>query len=321
MSRTIVGILRGGASSEYDASLKSGAALLQVLPEDRYDARDIFIDRSGLWHSRGMPSDPARAFSQLDVVFSALHGGAGEDGTVQRILERAGMPYVGSRPLGASIAQNKILTRRVLQKAGYAVPRGVSFSVRDGTTGDMAMQTFAAFSPPYVVKPAMEGSSIGIVVAETLRDLPDAIGDVLDGYGTALIEEFVQGEEVKVGVIEEFRNEALYTLPAAHIVLPDEVRYLHHDVLRDDAHEVVVPSNFTYEQKQEIAQLAKNVHRALGLSHYSSIDMRLSNRGPIVLEADALPHMHDKSVFRSMLESVGSSLRDFAEHIIARAQH
>ena len=166
MARTIVGILRGGSSSEYDSSLKSGAALLQSLPEEKYDTRDIFIDRAGLWHSRGMPADPSRALSQIDVVFNALHGGAGEDGTVQRILQRAGMKYAGSNVQASAASFNKIVARHALQDAGVRIPQGLAFTIRDGTTGEMAMKVFAIFPPPYVVKPATEGSSHGIIIAE-----------------------------------------------------------------------------------------------------------------------------------------------------------
>ncbi len=320
MSRTIVGILRGGASSEYDDSLRSGAALLNALPEERYDTRDIFIDRNGLWHSRGMPADPSRAFAQVDVILNALHGGAGEDGTVQRMLERSGIPYGGSRVIASNAALNKTLAREILSRAGIRVPLGVTFGIRDGTTGEMARHAFTLFSPPYVVKPPMEGSSMGILIAETIVDLPDAIGDVLDAYGKALVEEYVMGEEAVVGVLEHFRNEPLYALPPAHIQLPDSARFLHRDVLREDAHRLVVPSNFTHDQKKQIADLAKAAHRALGLSHYSNIDIKLTRRGPVVLEANTSPHLHEKSPFHHMLHSVGSSIRDFAEHTIALAQ-
>ena len=101
MARTSVGILRGGTSSEYDLSLKSGAAMLAALPESQFDVRDIFIDKRGYWHLRGAPVYAARSLSQVDVVLNALHGGVGEDGTVQRILERAGVPYAGARPQAA----------------------------------------------------------------------------------------------------------------------------------------------------------------------------------------------------------------------------
>jgi len=320
MARTIVGILRGGSSSEYDSSLKSGAALLQELPEDRYDTRDIFIDRNGLWHSRGMPAEPARALSQVDVVLNALHGGAGEDGTVQRILQRMGIPYAGSGALPASISLNKIAARNVLRSAGIRIPAGISFTVRDGTTADMAMKVFSLFPAPYVVKPPMEGSSFGIVIAETLIDLPDAIGDVLDAFGSALVEEYVLGREASVGVIENFRNEQLYTLPPAQIRIPTGSRYLTRKLISDANVDYEVPSNFTHEEKQAIADMARAAHQALGLSHFSNADIMVTKHGPYLLEVNASPHLHDKAPFHHMLQSVGSSVKDFAEHAVSLAE-
>jgi D-alanine-D-alanine ligase len=320
MARTIVGILRGGSSSEYEHSLKSGAALLKALPEDRFDTRDIFVDRSGLWHARGMPASAARALSQIDVVYNALHGGAGEDGTVQRILQRSGIPYSGSNALAANMSMNKIAARSILQRAGVKVPMGMYFTVQDGTTAEMAMQAFAKFPPPYVVKPSMEGVSTGIIIAESLLALPDAIGDVLDEYGIALVEEFLLGTEASVGVIENFRNEPLYVLPPAEIILPEGARYLNNETISSGAHEYRVPSNFTYEEKQAITAMARAAHKALGLSHFSNADIMLTNHGPYLMEVNTSPHLHDKAPFHHMLESVGSSVKDFAEHAISMAE-
>ena len=194
MARIIVGILRGGPSSEYDLSLKTGAALLNALPEDKYDTRDVFIDKTCTWHMRGMPADAARILSQIDVVLNALHGGVGEDGTVQRILERAGVPYAGSRALASGASLNKVRARELMQAAGIRMPHAVSFSLsNDMTTGDMARAVFEQFGPPYVVKPASEGTSFGIIIIDSILDLPDAIGDMLDTYGAALVEEFIRG--------------------------------------------------------------------------------------------------------------------------------
>ena len=320
MARTIVGVLRGGSSSEYDHSLKTGAAILQALPEDRYDTRDIFVDRSGLWHSRGMPADPARALSQVDVVLNALHGGAGEDGTVQRILEQLGIPYTGSRVVAASVSANKIMAREMLERAGVQVPQGMAFSIRDGTTGDMALEVFNTFAPPYVVKPPMEGASTGIIIADTIIELPDAIGDILDAYGKVLVEEFVMGKEVTVGVVEGFRNEDLYAFPPVHVVVPDHARYLDRNVLSEGSHSYVVPSPFTHSQKDDLMGAARAAHQALGMSHFSNADIILTKRGPYVLEVNATPVLHEKAPFKHMLESVGSSVREFAEHAIALAQ-
>ncbi|MBI5469829.1 ATP-grasp domain-containing protein [Candidatus Kaiserbacteria bacterium] len=307
MSRTIVGVLRGGPSSEYEHSLKSGAAILNALPEDRYDARDIFIDKTGLWHMRGQPADPARILSQIDVVWNALHGGVGEDGTVQRLLERSGVPYAGSRALASSISLNKIRSRELLRAAGILMPRAASFTLQnDITTADMARAVFDQFGPPYVVKPASEGSGFGIIIADSIVDLPDAIGDILDAYGAVLVEELIRGQEATAGVIEDFRDESLYVLPPAHI--------------HASRAGFAVPSPFSFSDKERIAQVARAAHTVLGMSHFSNADFVLTKRGPYLLEVNAIPHLHAEGALHHMLESVGSSIREFAEHAIHLAR-
>jgi D-alanine--D-alanine ligase len=320
MSRTSVGVLRGGTSSEYGLSLKTGAAMLAALPEEQYDTRDIFVDKRGYWHLRGSSVDAARALSQIDVVLNALHGGAGEDGTVQRILERAGVSYAGARPLAASLSLNKIRAREALQKAGVRMPRAVSFTLQNPfNTGEMSQLVFAQFGPPYVVKPPSEGASMGIRVAETLLELPDVLGDVLDAYGAVLIEEYVRGQEATVGVVEDFRGEELYAFPPAHVLLPEGFGFMeprHHE---EGSLRHMVPSQFSHREKRALAEIARAAHAALGLSHFSRADIILTPRGPYLLEVNAIPGLYTGASFPAMLESVGSSVREFLEHSIRLA--
>ena len=321
MARTSVGILRGGTSSEYSLSLKTGAVMLSALPEEKYEVRDIFVDRSGVWHIRGVPADPARALSQVDVVLNALHGGAGEDGTVQRILERFGIPYAGSRPLAAALSLNKARAREVFRKAGILMPHGVVFTSENSLNAQqMAEAIFSEFGPPYLVKPPFEGAGSGIVFVATIIELPDAIGNVLDTYGAALIEEYLRGDEVTVGIIEGFREEEFYTLPPAHVQVPKGHKYLTYDHHEQGLIRHTVPSNFSPAEKQAIADMARAAHRALSLSHFSRADMILTRRGPHLLEINAIPGLYPGSAFPVMLESVGSSTREFLEHAIALAK-
>lgn len=320
MTRTSVGVLRGGTGSEYALSLKTGAAMMAALPEEKYEVRDILVDRSGLWHLRGSPSTPARALSQLDVALNAIHGGVGEDGTVQRILRRASVPYAGSSPLHSAMTLNKIRAREILRKAGVRMPRAVTFSVDNGlNTGEMAGVVFEQFGPPYVIKPPMEGASKGILIAATIVDLPDAIGDVLDAYGSALIEEYVLGDEASVGVIESFRGDDLYALPPAHV---------HRDtthVLHEHHHEGLlrhsVPSRFSYAHKLSLEDAAKVAHRALGLSHFSRSDLIVTPRAVYLLETNSVPGLYPSATFPAMLEAVGSSVAEFLEHAIRLARY
>lgn len=319
MTRTTVGILRGGTSSEYALSLKTGAEMMQALPEESYDVRDILIDKTGLWHLRGQPATPARALAQLDVVLNAIHGGIGEDGTVQRMLMRAGIPYAGSVPQSAALSLNKVKAREELQRKGVRMPRAVTFSIDNGlSTGDMASAVFSQFGPPYIVKPSSEGASHGIGVARSIVELPDVIGDAMDGHGTVVIEEYVLGDEASVGVIEHFRDEDLYALPPAH-VLREGTHLLrsHHE---EGALQHSVPSRFSFEHKLSLTDIAKHAHKSLGLSHFSRSDFIVTPRAVYLLEVNSVPGLYKGSSFPVMLESVGSSVREFLEHAIVLAQ-
>ncbi|MBI4133766.1 ATP-grasp domain-containing protein [Candidatus Uhrbacteria bacterium] len=318
--RTVVGVLRGGTSSEYDLSLETGSAILSALPEEKYETRDILVDKSGMWHLRGTPATPARALSQVDVVLNALHGSVGEDGTVQRMLQRSGVPYAGSRALSSGLALNKIRAREVLQTADIPMPRAVSFSLDNRmNTQDMADAVFASFGPPYVVKPPMEGSSRGIEIALTIIELPDYIGDALDEYGAVLIEEYMLGDHATVGLIEDFRDEPVYALPPAYISLPEDA-YFHDPYHKSAASSYSVPSHFSHGQKKIIADMARRAHDALKLAHYSDADFVVTRHGPYLLEMNTSPHLHKRAAFPHMLEAVGSSVREFLEHAISLAR-
>lgn len=317
MARTSVGILRGGTSNEYPLSLGTGAAMLQALPDSSYDVRDIFIDKKGYWHLRGMPVPPARALSQIDVVLNALHGGVGEDGTVQRLLDRAGIPYAGANTIASALALNKIRAREVLRANGVAMPRAVSFSTRNGlTTADMAKIVFAEFAPPYVIKPPTEGAAHGIVIATTIIDLPDRIGDVLDRYGSALVEEYAIGEHVSVAIVESYRGEDLYAFPPAQVIKPNDFSFMHPRAHEEGILRHLVPSPFSHSEKGALAEIARQAHRALGIAGFSRADIILSARGPILLEVNTTPGLYKGASLPPMLESVGSSIRELLEHML-----
>ena len=186
-------------------------------------------------------------------------------------------------------------------------------------TSDMAEVVFSTIGPPYVVKPPAEGSSQGIRIANTVIELPDALGDTLDQYGSVLVEEYLIGAHATVAVLEHFRQEPLYVFPPAHIDLPKRVLYF------DPTSETVsgrhiVPSRFPQDIKMQIAEIARRAHEALRLAHYSDADFVVTRRGPFLLEVNALPGLHDRSAIPHMLEAVGSSLREFLEHLIHLAR-
>lgn len=321
MSRMQIGVLRGGASQGYASSLRTGATILQTLPEDRYNARDIFIDRVGVWHVRGIPTAPMRALSGVDVVVNALYNdGMGHHGDVARTLKQASIPYTGTRGATASLAANRTWVRGALAGAGIPMPHAYGFSVNDVLdAASMAQRVFSRFGPPYVVKPLATGTAIGIRVVPTLQDLPDALADILDLYGTALVEEYVYGPHVSVGVIEDFRNESLYTLPPAKFMLPQGVIIADFDARLHEETRHTCPWNPEMDDKQLLLTTARLAHKALGLSHYSRADFIMRGRKPFLVGVTAFPELHEGSAFTTMLDSVGTSLPLFLDHIIQRA--
>ena len=201
------------------------------------------------------------------------------------------------------------------------MPQGFAFSIQNNfTTADMARTVFQQFGPPYVVKPPSDGASVGIIVADSIVVLPDAIGDILDAYGAVLVEEFIRGHDATVGIIEDFRNEELYALPPAHILAPLGARRIEWDHYNEELLKHTVPSNFSDEHKSALIEMARVAHRTLGLSHFSRADFILTTRGPYLLEVNSIPGLYPNAAFPHMLESVGSSIREFAEHAIALAR-
>lgn len=317
MARTIIGVLRGGTGSEYDLSLKTGASILNALPESEFDTRDILIDKRGVWYARGTPADPSRALQQVDVVVSGLHGGVGEDGTVQRILEKLNVPYTGSTPLPSALSLNKIRAMEVMRHAGIQMPRSVAFAAaNDMDTAGMARFVFSQFGPPYIVKPASQGASHGIVIASSIVDLPHVLADVLESFGAALVEEFLVGEDASVGVLDDFRGQDVYALPPVHIRVPDTHSILHFDHHHQGGHQHIVPSAFHDSEKKRMEEMAKQAHRALGLRDFSRADFIVTKRGPYLLEVNSLPGLHEHASLPHMLESVGSSVTDFLKHAV-----
>lgn len=322
MARTIIGVLRGGVSGEYHLSLKTGAAILAALPEETYESRDILIDKSGTWHMRGIPMPPARILAQVDFVLNGLHGGTGEDGTIHRILELHGARYAGSRSLPATRAGNKARALEAIRAAGIPVPRSMSFNLENSVaTGEMARAVFSHFGPPYIVKPISEGASRGVKIARSIVELPDVLGDTLDAYGSALIQEFIRGEDARVGIIEGFRGEPLYALPPAHMLKPEGKAFIDEEARQAGLVRHVVPSNFAIDEKYALIDAARRAHRALGLSHFSRADFVLARGKPYLLEVSTLPGLYEGAAFPQMLEAVGSSVPEFLAHVIALAKN
>lgn len=304
MNKIRVAVLRGGPSEEFETSLKSGATVLEHIPKEIYFPQDIVISRGGTWHKNGVPITPHNAISHVDVVFNALHGSYGEDGKVQHILELHHIPFTGSGAFASALGMNKVLVKEVFKREGIKTPHYRLVKTSADLSPKSILELFRSFSLPFIVKPTSSGSSVGVTLVKDFASFAPALECAFVCGSDVLIEDYIAGTEATVGVIEDYRDHGLYALPAVEIC----------------SHEEIVPGNFSSAQKKELEDLARQVHQALGMRHYSRTDFRISpRRGIFVLETSTLPELSSESVLAKALHAVGSSTAHFVDHCLQLA--
>ncbi len=310
-------VLRGGPSSEYEVSLKSGASVLTNLDSSKYNASDILISRDGVWHKSGLPVTPSKVLQTVDVVFNAMHGEYGEDGTVQKILEDHNIPYTGSAVFASAMAMDKAHTKEMLGTIrGLKTHPYITFNPKKTYDLDLeSKKLFTKFGPPYIFKPQRGGSSIGIVVVKTIREVPEMLEQSLK-KGPILVEQYISGREATCGVIEHLRGEEFYTLPPVEIRIPQGKETFDYEAKYSGKTEEICPGNFTDEEKKIIQNSAKRVHKRLNLRHYSRSDFIVTSNGIYFLEVNTLPGLTEESLLPKSAEAIGMSFSELVDHII-----
>lgn len=318
LMHTVVGVLRGGPSREHDVSLKSGAAILANLPEERFLARDIYIDRSGVWHERGRPVDPERVLRQVDAVLNGLHGEYGEDGQVQKLLERFGVRYAGSDAFSSHLSMHKLMAKMRAKDAGILTPE---FEYAEGAhdAERAAHEAVRRFHQPMVVKPVGWGSSVGVSIVGGYAPALTAVQKLFsDGATAVLIEEYIRGREATAGVVENLRGEALYALPVIEI-LPPENDFFSFTAKYSGGTREICPGTFSRVATEDLQRAAKIMHKELGLRHYSRSDFMVTPKGVYYLETNTLPGLTSESLLPKSLAAVGVPLPDFLSHLVKLA--
>lgn len=320
MKGITIGVLRGGPSTEYDVSLKTGAGVLDSLRHSGAKTKDIVISKQGKWLCDGFPCAPAAALEGIDVAFIALHGEFGEDGKVQRILEQFAVPYTGSGPYASALAMNKVLTKDQVHTIGIRTAQHMLIR-RDGRPDpiDTAHAIAELFGPEYVVKPLRGGSSIDTQIAHNPGQLAQLITSLLKNYEEVLVEERIIGKEATVGVLENFRGNPLYVLPVIEILPPQGADFFDYSNKYNGATEEICPGRFSDSERKELQEAALAVHTKLALRHYSRSDFILTNDGPVFLEVNTLPGLTSESLLPRSLEAVGSSYDELINHLVQLA--
>ncbi|MEX2341245.1 MAG: ATP-grasp domain-containing protein, partial [Candidatus Paceibacterota bacterium] len=290
MKNLRVAVLRGGPSQEYEVSLKTGRGVLDSLGRRDVSTIDILINKQGEWILNGFARRPEEVLAGVEVVFVALHGSYGEDGTVQRILERVGVPYTGSRSYPSAVAMNKILTKEILRSGRLKMPAHMRVSAQGTDMRRVAATIESLFGPSYVVKPISGGSSIDTVIANGVHELIRALQTLLATHEDVMVEEFISGREATVGIVEGLRGQSHYVLPAIEIVPPNAHGFFDYEAKYNGQTEEICPGRFSLDEKTSLAEAALQAHNLLGLSQYSRSDFIIGKKGDIYfLETNSLP--------------------------------
>lgn len=314
-----VAVVRGGPSSEYDVSLKTGRAVRDALREACL-VRDIVIDKKGAWYVDGLEKTPAEALKNIDVVFNAMHGEYGEDGKFQTILQSMNIPFTGPYAFSASVAMNKARTKDIYKQHGIKTPLH-KMVTRQDKIHEVALDIFRSFAMPVVLKPASLGSSVGVSIARDFESLESTLKSLFEYSDGILVEEYIKGKEATVGVIDKFRNEDHYAMLPIEIRPPAHKDFFDYECKYDGSTEELCPGNFSKKESGELQDLARKAHRALGMRHYSRTDFIIHpSRGIYALETNALPGLTEESLFPKGLEPIGATYEEFLRHVIELAK-
>jgi D-alanine-D-alanine ligase len=299
-----VAILAGGRSSEHAISLASARSVLESLDPERYEVVTVAIGRDGRWElgsgdgsvaeTLPVPASNAPAtLGSVDVVLPILHGPFGEDGTVQGLLELAGIPYVGAGVAASALCMDKDLFKKVLRDSGIPVARHVA--LRDGGRAE------SPFGFPCFVKPARLGSSVGITKAHNERELEEAVALAYRHDDKILIEEFLDGIEVEVGVLGN--RDPVASIPGQIVPLGHEW-YDYSSKYDEGGMDLVVPPDLPDEVIEQIQRTAIESFRVTECEGMARVDCFVVDGNQVVVnELNTIPGFTATSVYAKLFEA------------------
>jgi len=303
-----VAVLMGGVSAEREISLMSGKGVLQALRSKGVDAHAF---------------DPAeRDVSELkregfDRVFIALHGRFGEDGTVQGALELLGIPYTGSGVMASSIAIDKVMTKRVWMAEGLPTPK-YQLLRRGAYSRQQVIAIPDELGLPVIVKPAREGSSIGVAKVAGYSEMADAVEQAAVLDADVLCEQFISGDEVTVPVLGS--GDAARALPVIRIVAPEGNYDYQHKYFTDDT-QYLVPCGLPAGEEQAIQAIVLKAYQVLGCRGWARADVMIDGRTrkPYLLEINTSPGMTGHSLVPMSAKAAGISYPDLCVELLRGA--
>ena len=353
--RTRLAVVFGGRSTEHAISCVSAGSILAAVDRDRYDVVAVGITTDGRWvlapddpallalsgrelpsvkdgQAVALPGDPtagglvpledgAALLGRVDVVFPVLHGPYGEDGTLQGLLELAGVPYVGSGVLASAAAMDKSVARVLLAAAGIAVTPAVTVrAARWATDRDGVVDEVRALGLPVFVKPARGGSSIGISKVRDLAELPAAVEEALRCDPKVLVEAMVVGREVECGILEDADGRPQASVPAEVRVVGDYDFYDFEAKYLDAATELDVPADLPPELTERLQAVARTAYDALDCEGLARVDFFVGPDGELIVnEVNTMPGFTPTSMFPRMWAASGVDYPELVDRLVQAA--
>jgi D-alanine-D-alanine ligase len=291
-----IAVLMGGPGAEREVSLASGKAVLKALLGLGLDAVAVDVTTTHV----DLPDG-------TDLAFNVIHGTFGEDGQLQDALEKLGVPYTGAGSVSSKLAIHKSRAKEKFLAAGVPTARSETVSLSPGVVPELTIQA------PLVIKPPLEGSSVGIQIVKVQDEIPAALLKAAEKYNEVLIEEFIEGKELTVGILNNL------TLPVVHIAPPGGV----YDMASKypwlsgaQGSEYFCPADLDLETTMAVQAAALAAHRSLGVEIYSRVDVLLDSQNrPFVLEANTIPGMTETSLLPKAAAATGISFPELCKTI------
>lgn len=303
----VVAVVMGGPSAEREVSLNTGAAIANALREYGYtNVVEIDLDPRNFGKQL--------AESKAEVVFNAVHGLYGEDGRLQTLLEIREMPYTGSGMIASVSCMDKVITKRMLRDAGISTPACLIVNKKESGIKEKIMQRF---SLPVVIKPASQGSSIGVEIVKEENQLDEALANAFKYSRDILVEEFIGGKELTVSMMQ--KDGEVVALPVIHIA-PHSGTYDYHSKYTKGATEYICPADLDEETTKKVQEISKQAYEVLGCSGIARADVMLDEEGNgYVLEINTVPGMTATSLVPKAAAAAGISFPELCNIILQSA--
>ena len=279
-------VLMGGPGSERDVSLATGKAIVKALTDSGFDATGLDVTGTTIDLPEG-----------TDLAFNAIHGTFGEDGQLQDILEAKGVPYTGAGSASSKLAIDKSLAKEKFLAANVPTARAETISLAPGLLPNLTIKA------PLVIKPPLEGSSVGIQIVKEQDEVPGALLKAAEKYSEVLIEEFIEGKELTVGILNG------QPLPIVHIIPPDgdyDFSSKYPWLSGGKGSQYICPADLDDETTRAVQAAALAAYNSLGIEVYARVDVLIDkDNQPFVLEANTIPGMTETSLLPKAAAAAG----------------